>query len=67
MKQTSTNNITLSVVGVVVKTYFKVGTIWSSVDAAINNRHSENKNGFYTKIISAEIATYLLLQHFIQF
>lgn len=66
MKQLS-NNWNLTLVGTVVKTYFTVGVLWASVDTTFKKHRSEGATGFYSKVITAEIVTYMLLQHFVLF
>lgn len=52
------------VTGMLVKTYFLVSVACVGAKGLYKNHRSQKMAGFYSKLISAEIMAYMLLQHF---
>jgi len=61
------NNASIAVTGIIVKIYVGLGVILSGLNYFYEQQKSEKLVGFYYKVISAELATYMILQHFLLF
>lgn len=64
---TALNHIRIYTTGLSVKTYFLVSVASAGTKMLFKNHRSDKLVGFYSKLLSAEIAVYMLLQHFLVF
>jgi hypothetical protein len=61
------DSISVIVTGAAVKTYIGLGVVLSGLNYFYEQQRSEKLVGFYYKLISAELATYMILQHLLAF